>query len=554
MHEQAQVRIVDERGKAIEPARPSKASMLAGGQGTPYDAASWTDEHMADWQPNLWSPDTEINFSRDRIVSRVRDLARNDGWASAAITRTLDNVVGGNFRPIPKPDYYALQHATGIRAFDHKWADEFGRAIEAHWRTWAADSQNWCDVERGQTIAQMMKLAFRHKLVDGDALAIVAWRPDRVRPGAARFATCVQIIDPDRLSNPGYMFDTKNTRGGVELDDDGAAIGYHIRRAHQGDWFNAGDSMVWELIPRETRWGRPIIIHDYERDRAAQHRGIGILTPVLQRLKMLIKYDGTELDAAIVNAIFGAYVESPFDQSLVEDAMDEGGDGSGLSAYQEFRLDYHNQSRIRLGGVRMPVLAPGESINTVASPRPHSNFAAFESAVLRNVAAGCGLNAQHISQNWSEVNYSSYRAAMLEAWKTFTRRRDDFAVGFAQPLYTAWLEEAFDTCDLPLPAGAPEFLEVRSMYARCKWMGPGRGYVDDVKEKQGAILGMDAGLSTLEDEAATLSGRDWREVLDQRKVEIEWFRERGLPLPKWSGEAEADLPTADEQIQPSESA
>jgi capsid protein len=29
-------------------------------------------------------------------------------------------------------------------------------------------------------------------------------------------------------------------------------------------------------------------------------------------------------------------------------------------------------------------------------------------------------------------------------------------------------------------------------------MGPGRGYVDDVKEKQGAILGMDAGLTTLE--------------------------------------------------------
>src|SRR5260363_116602 len=47
----------------------------------------------------------------------------------------------------------------------------------------------------------------------------------------------------------------------------------------------------------------------------------GVLTPVLQRMKMLIKYDSTELEAAIVNAIFGAYIESPYDPQLVEEAL-----------------------------------------------------------------------------------------------------------------------------------------------------------------------------------------------------------------------------------------
>jgi hypothetical protein len=37
---------------------------------------------LANWQPALWSPDNEINIYRDRIVSRMRDLGRNDGWAS----------------------------------------------------------------------------------------------------------------------------------------------------------------------------------------------------------------------------------------------------------------------------------------------------------------------------------------------------------------------------------------------------------------------------------------------------------------------------------------
>jgi hypothetical protein len=31
--------------------------------------------------------------------------------------------------------------------------------------------------------------------------------------------------------------------------------------------------------------------------------------------------------------------------------------------------------------------------------------------------------------------------------------------------------------DLPLPRGAPDFLECRNAYSRCRWQGPGRGWV-----------------------------------------------------------------------------
>ncbi|MCQ8846944.1 hypothetical protein NQT76_54350, partial [Klebsiella sp. KJ_S1] len=38
---------------------------------------------------------------------------------------------------------------------------------------------------------------------------------------------------------------------------------------------------------------------------------------------------------------------------------------------------------------------------------------------------------------------------------------------------------------------------------------------------KGAILGLDAGLSTLEIEVGENVGEDWEEVLDQRQLEIE---------------------------------
>ncbi|MFC7611698.1 phage portal protein, partial [Pseudoroseomonas aestuarii] len=100
-------------------------------------------------------------------------------------------------------------------------------------------------------------------------------------------------------------------------------------------------------------------------------------------------------------------------------------------------------------------------------------------------------------------------------------------------IYGAFLEEVFDLGRVPLPRNAPSFVEMRTAYMRCDWIGPARGWVDPVAERQGAVLGMEAGFGTLEDECAE-QGRDYVEVLDQRKLEVGMMKERGLPLPTWA--------------------
>ncbi len=137
---------------------------------------------------------------------------------------------------------------------------------------------------------------------------------------------------------------------------------------------------------------------------------------------------------------------------------------------------------------------------------------------------------------------------MLEVWKTFHRRRTNFAYGFSQPIFCAWLEESMEVDGLPLPPGAPPFNEFRVAYSRAKWMGPGRGYVDPERERKGAVIGMNAGLSTLEDECAELAGSDWREKLAQRAIEQTRLKKLGLPLPEWiqgGTQKEEDLDKSD---------
>jgi lambda family phage portal protein len=194
-------------------------------------------------------------------------------------------------------------------------------------------------------------------------------------------------------------------------------------------------------------------------------------------------------------------------------------------------------------------MAPGEDIKTVSASRPGGNFSDFEHAMLRNVAAALGMSAGQVSQDWSRTNYSSARAELFDAWKTLARRRADFSIGFATPVYGAWLEEEFDKGRVPLPAGAPSFAAGRAAYMRCRWIGPGRGWIDPVKERQGEVLGLDAGFSTLEQACAEMNGADWREMIEQRAVEVAMFKRKGLKLPQW-GAAEEPASHTETRPQP----
>jgi capsid protein len=73
-----------------------------------------------------------------------------------------------------------------------------------------------------------------------------------------------------------------------------------------------------------------------------------------------------ELQAAVINAILAAYIESPFDADLVESALSN---EESLPAYQRARAEFHNDRRLTLNNARIPTLFPGEKISSVAGPK-----------------------------------------------------------------------------------------------------------------------------------------------------------------------------------------
>lgn len=481
---------------------------------TAHAAASRTSQELAGWNPPSRSADAAWLPERDAVTARVQDIARNNGWISGALQSHVDQVIGASFRFRYRPDWKSL----GLSA---DWAFEFRQKVESRFNTWANDPRFYCDAAERQTLSGLLGLAFRHRLGDGEALALAQWLPR----GDSPWATAIQMIDPDRLSNPPGRFDDDTIRGGVEINPFGAPQAYHIRCRHPADVaMSRVNGWQWMRVPRREAWGRSRVIHFFEPDRAGQTRGKSLLAPILDSIKMEDRWRKTEMAAALVNAIFAAFIESPFDTSLLGDALGQS------SSYQEGRLAFHQDSRINVDGVRLQHLYPGETFKFSTPSRPNAAFGEFERAVLRNMASALGTTYEQLARDWSQTNYSSARAALLETWKWMLARREHFATGFAIQIFALWMEEEFERGDLDIPAAAPGFWEAFPSWVRGRWIGPGRGWVDPVKEANAAALRVDYQLSNLEDEAAE-QGRDIEENFEQLAYENRLRRRYGLPDP-----------------------
>jgi len=469
---------------------------------TSHFAASRTARELRNWTPPLESADTELEGERGTIAARSYDLERNNGIAGGAIRTQVDNILGTGLRLSAKPDYRALGRTK-------EWADTWARQTEAKWRTFANTLE--FDAARRLNFGGQSVVMLRTAFLAGDALALAHWRTDR--PGA-KWATCFQLVDPARLCTPPGTANGRTMRDGVEINDLGEAIAYHIRKAHPGDAFQIGSDQSFERVPARTAHGRLRVVHLYEQLRAGQTRGKAILAGVMGAFKMLDHYQRIELQTVVVNSMIAAFIETP----LKADEIAE------LFGTQEQFMESRKGWDVKLEGAGIIPLHPGDKLNAFTPTRPNSAYEAFVNAVLRYISTGLNMPYELLMKDFSQTNYSSARAALLEAWRYFNARRQWFATYWANPVYELWLEEAISRGEVD----APDYYENQAAYSACVWIGPGRGWVDPMKEAQASGERIRNNVSTLEREAAE-QGLDWEEVLEQRAREEETAKRLGLP-------------------------
>lgn len=495
-----------------------------------YEGADRFDNALNLWAPPLQSADADILPDKPMADARNRDMNRNDAYVQGGATLHKDNIVGSQFLLNAKPASRML-----FGKLDDAWEAEFQEEVEEVFDLVSDSPDNLFDASRMNNFTGLIRLAVGIDVVAGEFLATVEWIKDG-RP----FNTAIQIVDLDRLSTPHLKLMDGSIRAGVRRNKRGAPQSYFIRSVHPVDymptWQNMLEQYDWKETPVRLPWGRLQVIHLFEQSRPDQTRGIAAMTAAIKEMRITHKLRDVNLQSEVARALFAATITSDMPsadafQALGGGELNPASVQSAMSNYAAGLLGSINEyagasKHLQVDGIRIPHLYPGTKLDLTSANKNESIGGAFEQSLLRYIAATLGVSYEQFSRDYTNTNYSSARAAMTETWKFMQARKKVVADRLATMIYRLWLEEAINADRFKsFPASKAHLLYTDGVLnlnfdaiSRCEWIGASRGQIDELKETQAAVLRMNNGLSTAEDELARL-GKDWRKVYRQIKRE-----------------------------------
>ncbi len=476
-----------------------------------YTGARYS-ERLFHWQPGTGDADTDVIRDLAELRARSRDLVRNSPIAAGAQETQVAHIVGSGLVMQSRVDTQALGISPAAAA-------QWQAGVERRWRLWA--QSELCDAAREQNFYELQDLALRTQLESGDAFAALVQGPQQP---AWPYSLAVQIIEADRVCNPQFGADTATLAGGIERDSGGAAVAAHICSAHPGNT-KARASAKWQRVPFRGRSGRRNLLHLKRKLRPGQSRGIPALAPIIGTLKQMSRYSDAEIDAAVNAAAQAVFVR------MDPDAFTELFDDESQNRIVDNATRWDGTLR---SGAAVNLL-PGESIESPDLGRPNPNFDPFMSAFMRFVGIGLGVPHEVLAKSF-QSSYSASRAALLDAWRTFSIRRQWLAAKFCQPIYEEWLADEVAAGRI----AAPGFFAdptVRAAWCSATWSGDGPGSIDPLKEAKAARERMDIGLTTLADEIVAFDGGDWETKHRQRAREVADRVADGLQTPAMAAPA-----------------
>lgn len=305
---------------------------------------------MAEWLPPAQSADAALLPALRLGNARADDLVRNNGIAANAVALHKDHIVGHMFLISYRPNWRWLgMRETAAKSF----VDE----VEAAWSEYAEGMFGEIDVEGKRTFTEFIREGVGVHAFNGEIFVQPVWDTETTQLFRTRF----KAVSPKRVDTPGHGMGNRFLRAGVEVDRYGRAVAYHICE----DDFPFSGSGRWERIPRELPTGRPAMLHIFEPVEDGQTRGANQFYSVMERLKMLDSLQATQLQSAIVKAMYAATIESELDTEkafeYIAGAPQGQKDNPLINILDKFSTWYDTNS-VTLGGVKIPHLFPGDDL------------------------------------------------------------------------------------------------------------------------------------------------------------------------------------------------
>ena len=411
---------------------------------------------------------------RRQLVQQSRDLYENSALAHALIVRSVDNIIGDGMRVKP------MSSDAGFNKEVKQWWNE----------VYQADSTGRF------SNSEMQRLAFGSHYRDGDAGAIMLKRGQ------------LQFIESDYIRSPNRSDDLYGKRGyhpeivdGVKVGSGGRPIEYYVETV------NERGGVDYPAI--NTR--NFLFIANYDRANYTAQRG----TPVLSIIRPLLEHIDATNEAVVmahrIAASFGVFIEKD----------NPGASASGLPNLSSSPSagDINKAFQIKPGMVEFG--SPGQKMTQIKPEHPSTGYGEFMTFQIRLAGVALGMPLELALMDFSKTNYSSARASMEQAYRSFGVQQNRFKEQWLKKWYRWRISKAVNMGEL---SGA-----IPDDYQRHDWMAQPWPYLNPVDDAQGVLAATDAGMTTLTDELAK-RGYTFGEWLEMRKAEIDEAEAAGVPL------------------------
>ena len=416
---------------------------------------------------------------------RARNLERNNPLAAGVLDRAVENIIG-----------------TGIRIEPRTDSPEFDAAIKPLWENFCRT----CDVRKQRTFAEMQAQLVRSEMRDGDVGCVLVEVNGEPK---------LQPIEGDYIESPIGRYTGGMMVDGIELDGAGAPVRFYIKT----------------LDEKQATKYQPISARDFiflaDPNQFSMVRGV---TKFQQSFWLFDHIDGY-LEGTVTAAKAASYFALLIKRNQAAKAF---GSLSSTTNGQG-----NAQATIRLEPGTVQYLQPDEDVVQLSPQQPTQNFPDAIAAFARFVGLPFGLTIEQLMLDFSRTNYSSARAARLQAQQTAEMYQCRFADRFVSRVYQWWLSKMVKRGIL---VNAPKD------FWKHEWIPQGKPWVDPSKEIDAAIKAVQLGVEA-RSYIALERGYDFGKLCEQNEADVQMLESHGLPT---NPEGESGQSTNNEVSEPTE--
>ncbi len=427
-----------------------------------YEGGRITKANRDFWNAN--SPfETTASPDRDILRARARWLHGNNPIMANIDKTIVNNVIGRGIK---------LQSKTGSKRVDEE--------VEKLWQEW--EKRDNCDLTGRLNFADLQRLILEQRMVDGEIFIYKKITRDK------NFPLKLQLIEADRLNK----FKTDwNVIDGIEIDEDGRPVKIHIVN---GDY---DLKLSYVAISAED------VINYFKAERATQYRGISEYKQAIIDIKNFSAFQTATIQAARARANIAYYVKQEVAPGFANSVVNDG--------------DFEKIQEIN--GVMVHYLRRGEEIGKLDPDVVSGTYGEFVKTVVRMLAVARNVSYELAFRDFSEVNFSSARAAIIQDNKRFDYEQQHIISYTLNPIFETWLDTMVMAGRLK-SINPVAYFKNRQKFIKPKWITPAREWVDPLKDMKAIELELALGLTT-KSEVIASRGKDFEEVLLQKKREKE---------------------------------